>query len=69
MELKEVGRIIRERRKVLGITQPMLAELAEVNINSVLRLEKGTGNPSLEVLNRITKTLGMELRLDVKRRV
>ena len=61
-----VGGIIQQRRKQLKITQPLLAELANVNINTVYRLERNEANPTLEVLTRIADVLGMELKLEVK---
>lgn len=68
MEFIELGMIIRARRKALKITQPRLAELAQVNINSVLRLEKGMANPTLDVLQKITNILGLELKLEVRKK-
>jgi transcriptional regulator with XRE-family HTH domain len=50
----------------LGITQPHLAELAKVSTNTLYKLERGQGNPSLDVLNKLAEVLGMELTLAVK---
>lgn len=63
-----VGKEIRERRKALRITQPELAELAGVNVNTVVRLERGVTNPTLEVLVRIGEVLGMEVIMRVKQK-
>lgn len=64
---KALGNIIKERRKTLGITQKYLAELAGVNPNTVIRIEKGIINPSVEVVTKIAEVLGMELTLSVKK--
>ena len=61
-----IGKEIQERRKELGITQPELAELAAVNVNTVVRLERGVSNPTLAVLVRIGEALGMEVTIRVK---
>lgn len=61
-----IGESIKSRRKELGITQPHLAELAQVSTNTLYKLERGQGNPSLEVLNKLAEVLGMELKLEVK---
>ncbi len=61
-----IGETIKKRRKQLGITQPHLAELAKVSTNTLYKLERGQGNPSLEVLNKLAEVLGMELKLEVK---
>ncbi|MBS1977437.1 MAG: helix-turn-helix transcriptional regulator [Bacteroidetes bacterium] len=66
MSDNRVGRAIRERRKVLKITQPHLAELAGVSTNTLYKIEKGQGNPTLDVLNKLAEVLGMELKLEVK---
>ncbi len=62
-----VGLAIRDRRNELGITQPHLAELAGVSTNTLYKLEKGQGNPTLDVLNKLAEVLGMELKLEVKK--
>lgn len=67
MLAKHLGETIKERRKELGITQPHLAELAQISINTLYKLEKGQSNPSLEVVNKLAEVLGMELKLEVKR--
>lgn len=65
--LVQIGESIKARRKVLGITQRTLAELAGVGVNTLTRIEKGEGNPSLEVLLKLADTLGLDLTLTVKR--
>ncbi len=67
MLAKALGETIRNRRKELGITQPHLAELAKVSTNTLYKLERGQGNPSLNVLNKLAEVLGMELTLRVKK--
>ncbi|MEO5602665.1 MAG: helix-turn-helix domain-containing protein [Cyclobacteriaceae bacterium] len=52
------GQSIRDRRKELGITQPHLAELAGVSINTLYKLEKGKSNPTLDVLNKLAEVMG-----------
>lgn len=66
MLAKNLGETIRNRRKELNITQPHLAELAQVSTNTLYKLERGQGNPSLEVLNKLAEVLGMELTMKVK---
>lgn len=64
----KIGELIRNRRKELGITQPHLAELAEVSPNTLYKLEKGISNPSLDIVTKIADVLGMELKLEVKKK-
>lgn len=67
MLVKEFGDAIKNRRKELNITQPHLAELAQISVNTLYKLEKGQGNPSLEVINKLVEVLGMELIFQVKK--
>lgn len=67
MLVKNLGETIRKRRKDLSITQPHLAELAEISTNTLYKLERGMGNPSLEVINKLADVLGMELTIEVKK--
>lgn len=62
-----VGLTIKHRRKQLSITQPHLAELAGISTNTLYKLERGQGNPTLEVLTKLAEVLGMELKLEVKK--
>jgi len=68
MLLKDFGEAIKNRRKELDITQPHLAELAQISINTLYKLEKGQGNPSLDVINKLAEVLGMELNFQVKKK-
>lgn len=66
MDIHKIGMIIRSRRKELGITQRELAELAGVGYNSLISIERGEGNPTMDVLNRILDTLGLQISIGVK---
>ncbi len=68
MLVEYLGQTIKNRRKELNITQPHLAELAQISTNTLYKLERGKGNPSLGVLHKLAEVLGMELKLEVKRK-
>jgi transcriptional regulator with XRE-family HTH domain len=68
MLVKSFGESVKTRRRELDITQPHLAELAEISVNTLYKLEKGQGNPSLEVLTKLAEVLGMELVFQVKKK-
>jgi transcriptional regulator with XRE-family HTH domain len=61
-----IGKTIQQRRKQLKITQPHLAELAEVSVNTITRIERGQVNPTLEVIEKIADVLGMQVQLGVR---
>jgi y4mF family transcriptional regulator len=68
MLVSNFGEAIKIRRKELGITQPHLADLAQISINTLYKLENGMGNPSIDVLNKLADVLGMELTFQVKKK-
>jgi len=68
MSFNTIGNTVKNRRKELGITQPHLAELAKVSTNTLYKIERGQGNPTLKVLNKLAEVLGMELKLEVKKK-
>jgi len=67
MNQKEIGTIIKERRKHLGVNQQTLADLAGVGINTLVAIERGEGNPQLVTLLTILDTLGLQIDLHVKK--
>ena len=67
MGVVTIGKTIRQRRKELRITQPHLAELATVSVNTLYKVERGQGNPSLDVLTKLAEVLGLELTLTVRK--
>lgn len=67
MLVMKLGKQIKERRNTLRITQPDLAEMADISINTLYKIETGQGNPTLKVLHKISELLGMELTLTVKK--
>ncbi|MEM6699989.1 MAG: helix-turn-helix domain-containing protein [Bacteroidota bacterium] len=67
MLLSYIGKSVKERRKELEITQITLAELAGVSKNTLYKLERGTGNPSIKVMGEVLDILGMEIKIEVKK--
>ena len=61
-----IGEQIRLRRKELMITQPDLADIAGISINTLYKIERGQANPTIEVLGKILDVLGLENTVGVK---
>ena len=57
---------IKERRKVLTISQETLAEISGVGLRTLKQFESGKGNPTLETLQKLCDALGLEIKLEVK---
>jgi len=64
MTKTEIGRCVRDRRRELKLNQQTLSDLSGVGINTLLAVERGTGNPSLDTLQRITSTLGLQFTIE-----
>ena len=64
--VNEVGKVIKERRLSLSITQRELAALAGIGINTLTKIERGEANPSLAVIDKIFNTLGLEVEIKIK---
>lgn len=62
-----IGRIIKERRGVLNITQEYLSDISGVGLRTIVLIENGKGNPSLATLSKIAEILGMEVTLQIKK--
>ena len=67
MSATSLGDSFKQRRKELRITQPILAEIAQVSVNTIYKLERGTGNPTLDILIKIGDVLGLELTVETKK--
>jgi y4mF family transcriptional regulator len=66
MDAKEIGIIIKERRKHLGVNQQTLADLAGVGLNTLVAIERGEGNPQLGTLLSILDTIGLQMNIKLK---
>ena len=67
MLLTEIGKSIKFRREFLSLRQEDLAEMSGITTKTIHLIEKGTGNPSIETLEKLINVLGMELSLQVKK--
>ena len=66
MNYQELGELIKNRRKSLNVTQPTLALLAGVGLNTLVAIERGNGNPKIETLLAVLDTLGLKLEVTLK---
>lgn len=60
-KLQLLGNRIRELRKERSLSQETLAELADIHVNHLRRIELGQANPTYLVLLRICAALDVEL--------
>ncbi len=64
--MEAIGKKIKERRLALKIKQQDLADLACVSINTIVAIERGTGNPRIDTLLSICNVLGLQLVTKLK---
>ena len=56
-----IGSAVRERRRLLGLTQAEVAGLGEVSRDTVVRVEADDGGIALATLRRIAAAVGLEI--------
>ena len=66
MKLINLAELIKERRKVLNVTQETLADLADVGLRTLKEFESGKGNPTLSTLQKLCDVLGFEIKFVIK---
>lgn len=62
----DIGKIVQERRKELGLKQQDLAEMANVTIKSIYAIENNKGNPTIDVISKVFNVLGLEIKVQIK---
>ena len=66
MKIQEVMKL---QRKALRITQQDLADMSEIAISTIKKIESGKGNPSLSTVEKIMDILGMEVKYEIRQTV
>lgn len=66
MGIEEIGKQIKQRRDILRIQQKDLAELSGVSLRTIIQIETGSANPSLDTLEKVANVLGLETQLVLK---
>ena len=51
------------QRKALGITQQDLADMSEIAISTIKKIESGKGNPSLSTVEKSWTSLAWKLNM------
>ena len=69
MHQANIIKIVKQRREELKISQEDLAEISGVGLRTLKQFESGKGNPTLNTLEKLASVLGMEIKLDVKKRI
>ena len=58
-----VGRVFKQTRRELGLTQQEVADVSGVKRPNIARLESGKHSPTIDMLQRIAQSMGMEIEI------
>ncbi len=67
MTKQEIGRRIKERRKIISMTQNKLADYTGLSVVTLSQIESGKANPSFDTLSEIFHFLNLEILVVVKK--
>jgi transcriptional regulator with XRE-family HTH domain len=66
MQVEELGKIIRARRKVLNLTIGELSEYTGLSRTTISDIELGKTNPRLDIITEIFRFLNLEIKIEVR---
>ena len=67
MKTEELGKLIKHRRIVLGLTIRDLADLTGMSKTTISQIERGASNPTFQILQNIFEYLNLEIKVEVKK--
>lgn len=66
MTKSEIGKKIKERRKIMSMPQSLLASYTGLSVVTLSQIESGKANPTLDTLTEIFHFLNLEVLVVVK---
>ena len=66
MNKKELGLLIKKRRRLLNISQKELADISGVALRKLVDIENAKANPTIDTLLKIMDTLGLQFDVRAK---
>lgn len=67
-DASDFGRLLRERRRAVGVTQEHLADVIGVHRRVIGELERGKGTVQLRIALDAARALGLDVRFDPRGR-
>ncbi|MEN8230930.1 MAG: helix-turn-helix transcriptional regulator [Bacteroidota bacterium] len=67
MTKPEIGKKVKNRRKVMSMPQSQLANYTGLSVVTLSQIESGKANPSLDTLYKIFYYLNLEISITVKK--
>ena len=62
--IKELGKLIKEKRKEQGLTQKDLALTAGIGVRLIVELERGMRGVNIETILKICMMLGLKVEIE-----
>lgn len=62
----EYGKLIKERRREIGVTQEQLSDVSGVSLSYIKLVEAEKANPTVNVLETLLDCLGLEIVVRLK---
>lgn len=62
----EFGKLIKGRRREIGVTQEQLSDVSGVSLSYIKLVEAGKANPTVNVLETLLDCLGLEIAVQLK---
>lgn len=59
---KKFGERVKDFRKEKGLSQEELAEKVKVDVRTIVAIETGKRNPTLNTINKITKAVNISIK-------
>lgn len=66
MNTQEIGQLLKQRRRRLGVNQAALSEMSGAAVHTLSDIESGKANPTVKSLLPVLEVLGLELVVRVK---
>ena len=63
-----IGQAVKEMRRLSRLTQPEFAKHRDISLGSLRQIEAGTGNPTVETLEKIGSIFGLEVNFTIRRK-
>ncbi|MFT5240327.1 MAG: transcriptional regulator with XRE-family HTH domain [Kiritimatiellia bacterium] len=67
MNIIALGKVVKDRRRLLDVKQADLARISKISVHALSDIESGKGNPTLETLQQVLEALGLALHVEIKK--
>ena len=66
VDQKQIGKMIKDRRKIMNMTQQELAKYCDLSHPGIGKIEMGKADVKITTLLKLCKILGLELTIQFK---